>query len=74
MISSRNAGGVVGGGGGGGGGGSAGPGENPADGTSAAVAAFTRPSSAVVVRSAYKQYGQTAILKDLNLTIPDGKM
>lgn len=37
-------------------------------------AAFTRPSSAVVVRSAYKQYGQTAILKDLNLTIPDGKM
>lgn len=33
-----------------------------------------RPSSAVVVRSAYKQYGQTAILKDLNLTIPTGKM
>lgn len=37
------------------------------------IAAY-KPSSAVVVRSAYKQYGRTAILKDLNLTIPDGKM
>lgn len=33
-----------------------------------------RPSSAVVVRAAYKQYGQTAILKDLNVTVPNGKM
>lgn len=38
------------------------------------TAVVPRPSSAVVVRSAYKQYGQTAILKDLNLTIPTGKM
>lgn len=38
------------------------------------TAVVPRPSSAVVVRSAYKQYGQTAILKDLNLTIPTGKI
>lgn len=36
--------------------------------------AVPKPSSAVVVRSAYKQFGHTAILKDLNLTIPNGKM
>jgi ABC-type bacteriocin/lantibiotic exporter with double-glycine peptidase domain len=45
--------------------------EAPAENQQTVVA---RPSSAVVVRSAYKQYGQTAILKDLNLTIPTGKM
>ncbi|XP_050528283.1 ABC transporter G family member 23-like isoform X2 [Daktulosphaira vitifoliae] len=37
-------------------------------------AVVPRPCSAVVVRSAYKQYNQTAVLKDLNLTVPDGKI
>lgn len=46
---------------------------NEAPGENQGVAA-PRPSSAVVVRSAYKQYGQTYILKDLNMTIPNGKM
>lgn len=38
------------------------------------IAVVPKPSSAVVVRSAHKQYGQTVVLKDLNLTVPIGKM
>ncbi|XP_050444349.1 ABC transporter G family member 23-like [Adelges cooleyi] len=38
------------------------------------AAVVPRPSSAVVVRGAYKQYNQMAVLKDLNLTVPDGKI
>lgn len=38
------------------------------------IAVVPKPSSAVVVRSAHKAYGQTVVLKDLNLTVPIGKM